>query len=204
MLSDAPHQLCIEDFDVKQLLGTGTYGHVYLAQCNLDHKYYALKAVGKKDLTTERVLAHVQDEHRIGGMVDHPFLVKLWGTFQSETHLYFAMEYMPGGDLFDAMQKTMLTEDGAKFYAAEIMLGIEYLHQHDVAHRDLKPENILLDQDGHVRIADFGFAKVVSDCAWTLCGTPEYMAPEIIGGRGYTKAVDWWALGIMIFEMITG
>lgn len=120
-------------------------------------------------------------------------------------NLYMVQEYVIGGELFRHLRKAgRFTGDTARFYAAEIVLALEYLHSKDIIYRDLKPENILLDSRGYIKIADFGFAKKVQDRTWTLCGTPEYLAPEIIQSKGHGKAVDWWALGILIFEMLAG
>ncbi len=115
------------------------------------------------------------------------------------------LEYAIGGELFSYLRRAgRFGANMAKFYAAEIVLAIEYMHAHNIVYRDLKPENLLLDSKGHMKIADFGFAKVVPEVTWTLCGTPEYLAPEIIQNRGHGKAVDWWSLGVLIFEMIAG
>ncbi|KAI9144499.1 protein kinase, X-linked [Paraphysoderma sedebokerense] len=126
-------------------------------------------------------------------------------TFQDSINVYMLLEYIPGGELFSHLRKAgRFPNDVTIFYAAEIVSAIEYLHEHDIIYRDLKPENLLLDERGHVKITDFGFSKKVTDRTWTLCGTPEYLAPEIIQGKGHGRAVDWWALGILIYEMLAG
>jgi protein kinase A len=156
-------------------------------------------------LVSRRQVEHAHNERDILGSVSHPFLVKLWGTFQSETHVFLVTDYVPGGELFRIIRKyKKLNGEAAKFYAAEVLLAIEHLHANDIAYRDLKPENILIDHRGHVKLTDFGFAKRVPDMTWTVCGTPDYLAPEIIRSQGYTKAVDWWSLGVLIYEMLTG
>ena len=115
------------------------------------------------------------------------------------------MEFVSGGELFTAIKRSgRLDTYATKFYAKEIVMMIEYMHGLGVVHRDLKPENLLLDQRGHLKLTDFGFAKVVHDCTFTMCGTPEYIAPEIIQGKGHGRGVDWWCLGILIFEMLVG
>ena len=115
------------------------------------------------------------------------------------------MEYVSGGELFTFIRNQGgLDANTARIYAAEIVLVIEYLHQRHIIHRDLKPENLLVDKRGHLKLTDFGFAKTVTDKTWTMCGTPEYIAPEIIQGKGHDRAVDWWSLGILIFEMLVG
>lgn len=131
--------------------------------------------------------------------------MKLYGTFQDPRSLYFILEYVVGGEFFTHLRAAgRLTEKTAKFYIAEIILAFEYLHSRQIVYRDLKPENILLDVYGHLRITDFGFAKFVEYRTYTLCGTPDYLAPEIILNKGHGSAVDWWALGILIFEMLVG
>lgn len=198
-------RLTLEDFDIKQTVGTGSFARVHLAQSKVNDKYYAIKAINKKDLVSRRQVEHAQNERYILGSVSHPFIVKLWGTFQSESHVFLVMDYVPGGELFRQIRtKKGFSEEHAKFYAAEVMLALEYLHTRDIAYRDLKPENILIDHRGHIKLTDFGFAKKVTDITWTVCGTPDYLAPEIIRSQGYTKAVDWWSLGVLIYEMLTG
>ena len=126
-------------------------------------------------------------------------------TFQDPKHVYLLEEYVIGGELFSHLRRAgRFSNEMTKFYTAEITLALEYLHNLQIVYRDLKPENLLLDHNGHIKIADFGFAKIVQDRTWTLCGTPEYLAPEIIQSKGHTKAVDWWALGILVFEMLAG
>ncbi|EGD87434.2 AGC/PKA protein kinase [Trichophyton rubrum CBS 118892] len=137
--------------------------------------------------------------------VKHPFLVTLWGTFQDAKNLYMVMDFAEGGELFSLLRKSQrFPNPVAKFYAAEVTLALEYLHSKHIVYRDLKPENLLLDKNGHLKITDFGFAKEVRDITWTLCGTPDYLAPEVVSSKGYNKSVDWWSLGILIFEMLCG
>ncbi|GAN05667.1 cAMP-dependent protein kinase type 2-like [Mucor ambiguus] len=199
------HRLSLDDFIIKQTVGTGSSARVHLAKSKVNGKYYAIKAISKSDLVNKRQVEHANNERYVLGSVSHPFLVKLWGSFQSESHVFLVMDYVPGGELFRQLRKQKaFTEDEARFYAAEVVLALEYLHSVNIAYRDLKPENILIDRQGHIKITDFGFAKRVVDRTWTVCGTPDYLAPEIIRSQGYTKAVDWWSLGVLIYEMITG
>jgi serine/threonine protein kinase len=148
---------------------------------------------------------HIKAEKAILSMITHPFSVNLYATFQHEEYLYMVMEYVIGGELFSQLRKVgRFNNETSRFYAAEIVLALQYLHQKNIVYRDMKPENLLIDRNGHIKITDFGFAKYVEDRTWTLCGTPEYLAPEIIQSKGHGRAVDWWALGILIYEMLAG
>ncbi|KAI8381078.1 kinase-like domain-containing protein [Radiomyces spectabilis] len=201
-----PHRkLHLDDFILKETLGTGSFGRVHLAQSKFNKKHYAIKALDKYDVVRLRQVEHTNNEPTILKEISHPFLVNLWDAFQDDTHLFMVMDYVPGGELFRILRKQKkFSESVAKFYAAEVILALEYLHSQNIIYRDLKPENILLDGKGHVKLTDFGFAKRVDDVTWTVCGTPDYLAPEIIRSKGYSKAVDWWSLGVLIYEMLVG
>eukprot|EP00091_Calanus_sinicus_P011889 TRINITY_DN2681_c0_g1_i3.p1 TRINITY_DN2681_c0_g1~~TRINITY_DN2681_c0_g1_i3.p1 ORF type:complete len:291 (-),score=96.81 TRINITY_DN2681_c0_g1_i3:62-934(-) len=148
---------------------------------------------------------HAKMERDVLLAVRHPFIVDLKYAFQAGNKVYLIMEYLAGGELFMQLQKErMLMEDTAIFYLCQVLLAIEHLHNIGIIYRDLKPENILLDRDGHIIITDFGFSKRVVEETWSLCGTPEYLAPEILQPKGHNKAEDWWALGILIYEMLAG
>jgi len=135
--------------------------------------------------------------------LDTPFLIRLYRTFKSANHLYFLQEVALGGELFNILRtRVRFDEPTARFYTACVVLGFEHMHKQDIIFRDLKPENLLLDGQGFLKITDFGFAKVCKDRAHTLCGTPDYLAPEMILGRGHSKGVDWWTLGILLYEML--
>jgi protein kinase X len=129
----------------------------------------------------------------------------LFWSYHDDNYLYMLLEYVPGGELFSYLRNAHKFEnDKALFYATEITSALASMHEKDIIYRDMKPENVLIDQGGHVKLTDFGFAKKVKDRTWTLCGTPEYLAPEIIQSKGHGKAVDWWSLGILIYEMLAG
>jgi serine/threonine protein kinase len=134
----------------------------------------------------------------------HPFIVKLFATFQDSKRLFFLLQPCLGGDLFTYLrERTLFDEDQARFYAACVISAFEYMHDRNIVYRDLKPENLLIDEDGYLKVTDFGFAKDISSGrTWTLCGTPDYLAPEIVAGKGHGKGVDWWTVGVFIYEML--
>ncbi|KAJ1772237.1 cAMP-dependent protein kinase catalytic subunit [Coemansia sp. RSA 1843] len=195
----------LDDYQMLNTLGTGTFGRVFLSQSKLTKRFYAMKVLRKSQVVKLKQVEHINNEKNILEVARHPFIVQLECTMQNERNLYMLMEYVPGGELFSHLRRAgRFPDDVARFYAAEIVLALDYLHSMKIIWRDTKPENILLDAHGHVKLTDFGFAKRVEDRTWTLCGTPEYLAPEIIQSKGHGKAVDWWALGILIFEMLVG
>ncbi|KAI9280118.1 kinase-like domain-containing protein [Sporodiniella umbellata] len=198
-------KLKLDDFHLARTLGTGSFGRVHLIQSKVNTRFYAMKVLRKTEVIRLKQVEHTNNEKHILEAASHPFLVNLWGTFQDCNYLYMIMDYVPGGELFSVLRRSQRFPDHvAKFYAAEVILAIEYLHAKDTIYRDLKPENLLLDAQGHIKITDFGFAKYVPDITWTLCGTPDYLAPEIIQSKGYSKAVDWWSLGVLVYEMLAG
>lgn len=195
----------LTDFKIERTLGTGSFGRVHLVQSKHNQRYYAVKVLKKAQVVKMKQIEHTNDERRMLQRVKHPFLITLWGTFQDSKNLYMVMDFIEGGELFSLLRKSQrFPNPVAKFYAAEVTLALEYLHAQNIIYRDLKPENLLLDRHGHVKITDFGFAKDVPDITWTLCGTPDYLAPEVVASKGYNKSVDWWSLGILIFEMLCG
>ncbi|KAI8391206.1 camp-dependent protein kinase 9 [Radiomyces spectabilis] len=195
----------LAEFELQDTLGTGTFGRVYLTKFRTTQKYYAMKVLKKSEVVRLKQVEHIMSEKEILASIRFPFVVDLFCTFQDDANLYMLLEYVVGGELFTHLRRAgRFTNDMTRFYASEIVLAIEYLHSKNIIYRDLKPENLLIDHQGHIKITDFGFAKKVEDRTWTLCGTPEYLAPEIIQSKGHGKAVDWWALGILIFEMLAG
>jgi serine/threonine protein kinase len=195
----------LANFQQIDTIGTGTFGRVFLTKNIVDNKYYAMKVMRKRDIVRLRQVEHVLNEKNILSSLDHPFIMKLFATFADTRNLYMCFEFIPGGEMFAYLRTARrFNVNTARFYAAEIVAVLEYLHSRSIVYRDLKPENVLLDQDGHIKLVDFGFAKIVTDRTWTLCGTPEYMAPEIIQTKGHNKAVDWWSLGVLIYEMLVG
>eukprot|EP01102_Stenamoeba_stenopodia_P009380 TRINITY_DN2760_c0_g1_i1.p1 TRINITY_DN2760_c0_g1~~TRINITY_DN2760_c0_g1_i1.p1 ORF type:complete len:720 (+),score=92.39 TRINITY_DN2760_c0_g1_i1:491-2650(+) len=195
----------VGDFKILKTLGSGTFGEVKLCHHNITGAYYCLKILDKSNIIRLKQEEHVRNEKLTLSQCQNPFIVKLYGTFQDQTNLYFVLEYVPGGELFTLIRKyKRLPNENARFYAAELVLAIEYLHKLSIVHRDLKPENVLIDVSGHIKLADFGFSKHITDRTWTMCGTPEYIAPEIILTKGHGRGVDWWSLGVLLFEMLAG
>ncbi|CAL3971081.1 unnamed protein product [Diplocarpon coronariae] len=206
--------LSVYDFELIRTLGTGTFARVWLVRLanpspEEDHdKVYALKVLRKVEVIKLKQVDHVNHERSVlADVAGHPFITTLITSFSDHDSLYMLLDYCPGGEVFSYLRKAKrFDENTARFYAAEIVLILEFLHEREgVAYRDLKPENLLLDADGHIKLVDFGFAKRLGNReTYTLCGTPEYLAPEVIQSKGHTTAVDWWALGILIYEFLTG
>ncbi|KHC41691.1 cAMP-dependent protein kinase type 3 [Candida albicans P76067] len=195
----------LNDFQILRTLGTGSFGRVHLTRSIHNGRFYAMKVLKKQRVVQMKQIEHTNDERRMLKLAQHPFIIRMWGTFQDCHNLFMIMDYIEGGELFSLLRKSQrFPTPVAKFYAAEVFLAIEYLHSLDIIYRDLKPENILLDKNGHIKLTDFGFAKEVQDVTYTLCGTPDYIAPEVVATKPYNKSVDWWSFGILIFEMLTG
>jgi protein kinase A len=198
----------LADFNIQRTLGTGSFGRVHLVQSKHNERFYAVKVLKKAQVVKMKQIEHTNDERRMLQRVRHPFIITLWGTFQDAKNLYMVMDFVEGGELFSLLRKSQVSvsvcpwysidnqqrfpNPVAKFYAAEVVLALDYLHSQNIIYRDLKPENLLLDRHGHVKITDFGFAKDVPDITWTLCGTPDYLAPEVVASKGYNKSVDWY------------
>lgn len=203
--NDKSYKSKINQLEFLSTVGTGTFGRVLVVRNKTNQEYYALKIMSIMEVLRLKQTEHVKNEKDILSEVNHPFIINLYWTCHSDRFLYMLLEYVCGGELFSYLRNSVrFPNETANFFAAEIVSALEYLHSHSIIYRDLKPENLLLDRQGHVRICDFGFAKKVYDRTWTLCGTPEYLAPEIIQGKGHHKAVDWWALGILMYEMLAG
>lgn len=201
--------LSLTDFTTVTLLGKGSYAKVLLVRRAQDNRLYALKILKKKVVYERNQKRHVLAEREIlAALNQRPFFVQFYGSFQNEKKLFFLIEYCPGGELFRLIQTSKrLSEAHARFYACQLALAIGDLHSRRIIYRDLKPENVMLDADGYVKIVDFGLSKMIvseGGQAKSICGTPEYFAPEIVSGQKYGKPVDWWTLGCIIFEMIVG
>jgi serine/threonine protein kinase len=199
----------VDDFELLKVVGKGAFGKVFQVRKKDNNKIYAMKVLSKKNIVERGEIEHIKTEKAILQKLVHPFLVNLYYSFQDGDKLYFVMDFINGGEMFTHLSKSKkFSEDRVRFYAAEILLGLEYLHSNGVVYRDLKPENILLTADGHICLTDFGISKQGLECdddrTATFCGTPEYLAPEVLDGKQYGKAVDWWSFGTLIFEMMTG
>lgn len=209
--STAEQDLRMEDFQIISVVGRGTFGKVVLAtprNKHLNHKTVAIKLLKKDVIKEKEEVQHTLNESRVLRKIDHPFLTKLIASFQTNDRLCFVMEYVSGGELFYHLSRDRVFEPRrAMLYGAEIVLGLGYLHERGIIYRDLKLENLLLDHEGHVKITDFGLSKEnmgYGHTTTTFCGTPEYLAPEILEYDDYTRAVDWWGFGVVMYEMLCG
>jgi len=165
----------------------------------------AIKRLKKAVVIRQKQVDHIISEKKILSSIKHPFVVEMMGTFKDDKYLYIVLEYVVGGEFFTHLRKSRRFEnDAARFYAAQVATIFEHLHSKNIVYRDLKPENILISRDGYLKLTDFGFAKTIEYRTYTLCGTPEYIAPEVLLNKGHGKPVDWWTLGILIYEMIVG
>ncbi|GLC48322.1 hypothetical protein PLESTB_000083500 [Pleodorina starrii] len=195
------------ELEFHRIIGTGQFGLVRVVRNIKTNEVYALKVMHKAPIVESKQIEHVINERKIlEEACAHPFCVRLCGAYQDKASLYLLQEWVPGGELFHHLDvEGAFDEPTAMFYAANVLLALEFLHNKGIVYRDLKPENLLLDTQGYIKMADFGFAKYIgSERTFTICGTPDYQAPEVIMRRGTTKAADYWALGVLIFEMLVG
>lgn len=208
--SNTPVSVSLSSFRLISVLGRGHFGKVILSQYKSTHEYYAIKALKKGDILFREEVESLMSEKRIFEIINrghHPFLINLFACFQTPEHVCFVMEYANGGDLMMHIHQEVFNETRACFYAACVVLGIQFLHDHKIIYRDLKLDNLLLDTEGYLKMADFGLCKEgvgYGDRTGTFCGTPEFLAPEVLLEPTYTRAVDWWGLGVLIYEMLVG
>ena len=197
----------IEDFEVLKVVGQGAFGKVYQVRKKETSEIYAMKVMRKDKIMEKNHAEYMKAERDILTKIDHPFIVQLKYSFQTKYRLYLVLDFINGGHLFFQLyHQGLFREELARVYTAEIVSAVSHLHENGIMHRDLKPENILMDTDGHVMLTDFGLAKEFDENkrSNSMCGTTEYMAPEIVRGKGHDKAADWWSVGILLYEMLTG
>ncbi|TFK24092.1 AGC/Akt protein kinase [Coprinopsis marcescibilis] len=201
--------LTIDHFDLLKVIGKGSFGKVMQVRKKDTQRIYALKTIRKAHIAQRPgEITHILAERTVLALVNNPFIVPLKFSFQNPDKLYLVMSFVNGGELFYHLQREgKFDQDRSRFYAAELLCALEHLHGFNVVYRDLKPENILLDYTGHIALCDFGLCKLnmsETEKTNTFCGTPEYIAPELLESHGYTKTVDWWTLGVLLYEMMTG
>lgn len=206
-----PRKICESDFELLRCIGHGSFGEVYLVRKTGDGtgRLHAMKILKKSRVAnTRKRLEYVVTERRVLRRANHPFIAQLRYAFQSRSRLYLVTDFFGGGELLMHMRRLRrFPETTARFFAAEVALGLEYLHERGICHRDLKPENVLLEDTGHIRLTDFGLSKVGligHTVTMTICGTPEYLPPEVFRNEGYACELDWWSFGVLLFEMVEG
>lgn len=206
--AEAKNTAKLSDFELVRTLGSGTFGRVMLVRYLSSEKkpYYAMKIMAKRKVMRANHVRHAVTERKILSAIKFPFMVNYMYHFKDNANVFLVMEYVPGGDMFTHLKKLQkFDEELARFYAAQVVLAFEYLHFVGIIFRDLKPENIMIDKTGFLKITDFGFAKKIDDKRTdTMCGTPEYYAPEMVKNHSYSFSVDWWTLGVLVYEMTDG
>jgi len=197
----------LSDFEMVRTLGVGSFGRVKFAKYKVDGNHYAVKFMKKHEIIKLKQVDHINGERTLMQQVAHPYIVSMIGSFKDDRYVFIVMEVITGGEMFTHLRKARkFSDEVSKFYGLQVGSAFAFIHSKNIIHRDLKPENLLLDTKGYSKLTDFGFAKVVEPGArtYTLCGTPEYIAPEVLLNKGHGKPVDWWTLGILIYEMIVG
>ncbi|XP_062121627.1 cAMP-dependent protein kinase catalytic subunit 2 [Drosophila sulfurigaster albostrigata] len=195
----------LEGYIIKATLGSGSFGKVQLIKEKDGDAYYASKQLSKDQIVKTKQIVHVMSEKRVLNSIRFPFTIHLIASYKDNDSLYLIIPLILGGELFTYHRKSRkFSEKQARFYAAQVFLALEYLHYCSLLYRDLKPENIMIDRNGYLKVTDFGFAKRVETRTMTLCGTPEYLPPEIIQSKPYGTSVDWWAFGVLIYEFVCG
>ncbi|KAI9473207.1 serine/threonine protein kinase 15, partial [Coemansia mojavensis] len=205
----------IEDFDFVKPISRGAFGRVYLTRKKATRDLFAIKVMRKKDMINKNMVTQALAERRALSLLSTDWVVQLYYAFHSSKHLFLVMEYLVGGDLAGLLRVWgVMDEDSARFYIGEIACAIDYLHRNSIVHRDIKPDNVILASDGHIKLTDFGLSQVavrgaggrahMRKSSRGFLGTPDYLAPELLLGAGNGLAVDWWALGVCLFEFICG
>ncbi|KAI9257652.1 kinase-like domain-containing protein [Sporodiniella umbellata] len=200
--------ITFDAFELLRVIGRGSFGKVYVVRKKDTNRIYAMKVLRKSRIISRSEVTHTMAEKTVLAKIRNPFIVPLKFAFQSPDKLYLVLAFINGGELFHHLQlEGKFSEERSRFYTAELLSALECLHDFNVVYRDLKPENILIDYNGHIALCDFGLCKLnmsENERTNTFCGTPEYLAPELLLGQGYTKTVDWWTLGVLLYEMMTG
>ena len=202
------YKLTFHDFEKLKILGRGSFGEVLLVKLKATGKYYAMKILTKKKVKLRKQEVHTKTERDLMVKINCPFIVNIKFAFQDVVNLYIITEFMQGGEMFFHLRKARkFSNEKTKFYIVEIVLALEFLHKNKMLYRDLKPENIMIDSNGHIKLTDFGLSKMVTkskEKAFTICGTAQYLAPEILTESGYDSSVDWWSMGCVMYEMLVG
>jgi cGMP-dependent protein kinase 1 len=195
--------ITLNDLCIVKLLGKGMFGNVFLVVDKKKHRLYALKTVSRNKILKYEIQENLKLERTILLRLDHLFILKLVKTFKDDQRIYLLTELVKGSDLFDVLRDlNIVTDSEAKFYVACLVVILEYLHDRDIIYRDLKPENIIIDEEGYTKLIDFGISKILNGRTYTIVGTPHYMAPEVIVGKGYNFLADYWSLGVMLYEFL--
>jgi protein kinase A len=202
-----PKKMSLGDFELVRTLGVGSFGRVKYGKYKGDGNMYAVKFMKKHEIIKLKQVDHINAERNLMQQINHPFAVNMFGSFKDDRYVFIVMEVVTGGEMFTHLRRARkFSDEQSKFYGLIIADIFAHMHASNIIHRDLKPENILMEASGYAKLTDFGFAKIVEPGArtYTLCGTPEYIAPEVLLNKGHGKPVDWWTLGILIYEMIVG
>ena len=215
----------IRDYESIKIIGRGAFGEVHVCRVIKTGEIVAIKKIRKEVLIKKNQIIHIRNEQLFMSKVKSPWIVELKASFQEDDYLYLVMEFLPGGDFMNLLiEKDKLTEEEAKFYTAELILAVESIHKLDCIHRDIKPDNILIDKSGHIKLSDFGLAKVSDKLydktptkdpnynpnkkthqkLYSCVGTAFYVAPEVLNKKGYTQEIDWWSVGVIFYEMLVG
>ncbi len=199
------HSLKLNDYQIGDTIRLSPLGRTKVARSRRTNELIALKTLIKSQIINSKQIPHIENELCILPTLEHPSILSFLGSTFDEKYIYLAFEFISGGDLFTLLKvENNFSLEKAQFYAGQIVFVLEYLHSKNIVYRNLKPENILINKNGYIKIADFGLAKVIEDRTYTMCGTPGYLAPEIILNKGHGLSVDWWAFGVLLYEMICG
>ncbi|EAY00283.1 AGC family protein kinase [Trichomonas vaginalis G3] len=202
------NDITADDFEILKVIGKGSYGKVQLVKLRNTNDIYAMKSISKKLLGEYELISRIITERNVVLKINHPFLISARYAFQNDTKIFLVLDYAQGGELYSRLKEEQkFCEERVKYYCAMLAMAIGYLHSMGICYRDLKPENILFDKDGYIKLTDFGLVKehmAKEDKTETFCGTPEYVAPEIIMNQPYDNSVDWWSLGTLAYEMLFG